>query len=160
MVFSQEKTLKIQIMKQLMSIILVAVFAVSILSCGSGNKSKQIKEYKYTEEKAAVTGVLQKKVGTWIKEGMICYGIVMLTDKDGIPKKVKEIEAKVVSIQPDKIKMKAMEDLVLAPVEGCTKIGMKKGETWDELEGDLFQTRAEAIKHIDTKYPETQVIIK
>ena len=147
-------------MKQLTSIILVAVFAGSILSCSSGNKSKQIKEYKYTEEKAAVTGVLQKKVGTWIKEGMTCYGIVILTDKDGLPKKVEEIEAKVVSIQPNKIKMKAMEDLVLAPIEGCTKTGMKMGETWDELEGDLFQTRAEAIKYIDSKYPETQVIVK
>ena len=91
---------------------------------------------------------------------MTCYGIIILTDKDGLPRKVEAIEAKVISIQPDKIKMKAMEDLVLAPVEGCTKIGIKKGETWDELEGDLFQTRAEAIKHIDTKYPETQVIIK
>lgn len=147
-------------MKQLMPIILVVIFAGSNLSCGSGNKSKQIKEYKYTEEKAAVTGVLQKKVGPWIKEGMTCYGIVVLTDKDGIPKKVKEIEAKVISIQPDKIKMKAMEDLVLAPVEGCIKTGMKKGETWDELEGDLFQTRAEANNYIGTKYPETQVIIK
>jgi len=147
-------------MKQLMSIILVVVFAGSILSCGSGNKSKQIKEYKYTEGKAAITGDLQKKVGTWIKEGMTCYGIIILTDKDGLPKKVESIEAKVISIQPDKIKMKAMEDLLLAPVEGCNKTGMKKGETWDELEGDLFQTRAEAIKYIDSKYPETQVIIK
>jgi len=147
-------------MKQLMSIILVAVFAGSILNCGSGNKSKQIKEYKYTEEKVAVTGVLQKKVGNWIKEGMTCYGIVILTDKDGNPKKVKEIEARVVSIQPGKIKMKAMEDLVLAPVEGCLKTGLKKGETWDELEGDLFQTREDAINYIDTKYPETQVIVK
>ena len=147
-------------MKQLMSIILIVVFAGSILNCGSGNKSKQIKEYKYTEEKAAVTGVLKKKVGPWIKEGMTCYGIVVLMDKDGLPKKMEAIEAKVISIQTDKIKMKAMEDVVLAPVAGCTKIGMKKGETWDELEGDLFQTRAEAIKYIDTKYPETQVIIK
>ncbi|MEK7718723.1 MAG: hypothetical protein AAB347_03820 [Bacteroidota bacterium] len=147
-------------MKQLMSIIVGVVFAGSTLSCGSGSKSKQIKEYKYTEGKAAVTGNLQIKVGAWIKEGMTCYGIIILTDKDGLPRKVEAIEAKVISIQPDKIKMKAMEDLVLAPVEGCTKIGIKKGETWDELEGDLFQTRAEAIKHIDTKYPETQVIIK
>ena len=147
-------------MKKLVSIILVVVIAVSILCCGSGNKSRQIKEYKYSEEKVAVTGDLQKKVGAWIKEGMTCYGIIMLIDKDGLPKKVEAIEAKVISIQPDKIKMKAMEDLVLAPIEGCTKVGMKKGETWDELEGDLFQTREEAIKHIDTKYPETQVIIK
>jgi hypothetical protein len=147
-------------MKQLASIILVAIFAGSILSCGSGNKSKQIKEYKYTEEKVAVTGVLQKKVGPWIKEGMTCYGIVILTDKSGNPRKIKEIEAKVVSIQPDKIKMKALEDLALASIEGCDKTGIKTGESWDELEGDLFQTRAEAIDFIDSRYPENQVIVR
>lgn len=142
-----------------MLIVLITVFAGSIMSCGSGSKSKQIKEYNYTEEKVAVSGVLQKKVGAWVKEGITCYGIIILADKEGNAKKVKEIEAKVVSIQPALIKMKAMEDLVLAPVEGCTKTGMKKGETWDELEGDLFQTRAEAIHYISIKYPETQVII-
>ncbi|MCK9640395.1 MAG: hypothetical protein M0R39_10865 [Prolixibacteraceae bacterium] len=147
-------------MKQLTNIILVAVIAISILGCVSGNKSKQIKDYKYTEEKAAVTGALQKKIGAWIEEGMTCYGIIILTDKEGNAKKVKEIEAKIISIQPDKIKLKAMEDLVLAPVEGCTKTGIKKGETWDEKEGDLFQTRVQAINYIETKYPETQVIVK
>lgn len=112
------------------------------------------------EGQAAVTVVLRKKVGTWIKEGVTCYGIIILADKEGNPKKVREIEAKVVSIQPDKIKMLVLEDLLLAPVEGCNKTGMKKGETWDELEGDLFQTRAEAINYISTKYPETQVIVR
>jgi hypothetical protein len=101
-----------------------------------------------------------KKVGNWVKEGMTCYGIIILADKDGAAKKVKEIEAMVVSIQPDRIKMKATEDVILAPVEGCTKIGMKKGETWDETEGDLFQTRDEAIKFIDATYPDTQQIVK
>ncbi|MEI7831394.1 MAG: hypothetical protein WCI31_16565 [Prolixibacteraceae bacterium] len=147
-------------MRKLTSVLLVAIVAGGLWSCGSGKKSQQIKDYKYTEEKSAVSGALQKKVGEWIKEGMTCYGIVILTDKDGTPKKAREIEAKVISIQSDLIKMKALEDLVLAPVAGCTKVGMKKGETWEEKEGDLFQTRDEAIKFIDTKYPETQLIIK
>ncbi len=147
-------------MRQLTSILLVAIVAGILFSCGSGKKSQQIKDYKYTAEKAALSGVLQKKVGDWIKEGVTCYGIVLLADKDGTPRKAKEIEAKVISIQPDKIKMKAVEDFVIAPISGCTKVGLKKGETWDELEGDLFQTRDEAIKFIDTKYPETQLIIK
>jgi hypothetical protein len=156
----RSKTIKTYKMRQLTSVLLVAIFAGILFSCGSGKKSQQIKDYKYTEEKAAVAGVLQKKVGDWIKEGVTCYGIVILTDKDGVPRKVREIEAKVISIQPDKIKMKAVEDLVLAPIAGCTKVGMKKGETWEEIDGDLFQTRDEAIKYIDTKYPETQLIIK
>ncbi|MCK9411566.1 MAG: hypothetical protein M0Q53_04640 [Prolixibacteraceae bacterium] len=147
-------------MRYLIFIFFVIVFTGSILSCGTGNKSKQIKEYKYIEGKRAITGDLGKKEEAWIKEGMTCYGIIILADKDGNAKKVKEIEARIVSIQPGKIKMKAMEDLVLAPVEGCTKTGIKKGETWDELEGDLFQTREEAINYIGTKYPETQVIVR
>jgi hypothetical protein len=147
-------------MRKLTSILLIAIVAGGMLSCGSGKKSQQIKDYKYTEEKTVVSGVLQKKVGDWIKEGVTCYGIVILMDKEGVAKKVREIEAKVISIQPDKIKMKAVEDLILAPVAGCSKLGMKKGETWEETEGDLFQTRDEAIKFIDTKYPETQLIIK
>lgn len=147
-------------MKQLTPIFLAMVFAVCFSGCGSGNKSQKVKEYKYTEEKVVPSGVLQKKVGPWIKEGITCYGIVILADKEGNPKKVREIEAKVISVQPDMIKMKATEDLILAPVEGCTKVGMKKGETWEEKEGDLFQTREEAIKFIDTNFPDTQLINK
>lgn len=147
-------------MKQLTLFFLLLLVVVSFSNCGSGNKSQQLKSYKYTEEKSVLSGSLQKKVGSWIKEGMTCYGIVILNDKDGNAKKVKEIEAKVVSITPEFIKMKANEDLILAAKEGCTKTGMKKGETWEEKEGDLFQTRDEAIKFIDTNYPETQLIIK
>ena len=44
-----------------MSVILVAVIAGSIMSCISGNKSNQIKDYKYSEEKVAVTGILLKR---------------------------------------------------------------------------------------------------
>ena len=147
-------------MRQLTFISLTLIIAVSLLSCGSGNKSKQLNSYKYAEDKSVLKVALQKKVGAWIKEGMTCYGIVILNDKDGTAKKVKEIEAKVIAIQPEFIKMKANEDLILAAKEGCTKTGMKKGETWEEKEGDLFQTREEAIKFIDTNYPETQLIIK
>lgn len=136
------------------------ILAAGLSGCGSGNNSQKIKEYKYTEEKTTVSGVLQKKVGSWIREGMTCYGIVILADKDGNPKKVREIEAKVISVQPDRIKLKATEDLVLAPVEGCTKVGMKKGETWEETEGDLFQTREAAIRFIETNFPDTQLIIR
>jgi hypothetical protein len=150
--------IKMYKMRKLTSILLAAIVAGSLLSCGSGKKSQQIKDYKYTEEKVVVSGVLKKKVGDWIKEGMTCYGIVMLLEK-GTPRKAKEIEAKVISIQPGKIKMKALEDLILSPASGCSKVGLKKGETWEEKEGDLFQTRDEAIKFIDTKYPETQLII-
>jgi hypothetical protein len=53
-----------------------------------------------------------------------------------------------------------MEDVVIAPIQGCTKVGMKKGEMWDEKEGDLFRTREEAVKYIETKYSDHQFLIE
>jgi hypothetical protein len=151
------KTIKIGMMKHLVSVFLAGILICSLWSCGTRDKSQIVKGYQYKEESAKVNEVMQKKIGAWLQEGMTCYGIVILTDGDGLPKKVKEIQAKVISVQKDKIKMKALEDLALAPVKGCTKIGMRKGETWDETEGDLFQTREEAIKFIDTNYPDMQL---
>ena len=146
-----------QMMKQLVSVFLVAILTGSLWSCGTRDKSQILKGYKYKEESAKVNEGMQKKVGAWLQEGMTCYWIIILTDGNGLPKKVREIQAKVISVQKDKIKMKALEDLALAPVKGCTKLGMKKGDTWDETEGDLFQTKEEAIKFIDTNYPDMQL---
>ena len=143
-------------MRQLALIAFVVILAGTIWGCGSGNKSKQIKEYKYAEEKVTVNDTIQNKVGSWIKEGMTCYGIVIMLDAKGRATKVKEIEAKVVSIQPDLIKMKATEELMMAPVQGCDKLGMKKGETWEEKEGDLFRTREEAVNFIETNFQNVQ----
>ena len=147
-------------MKQILIVILGVIILTSFIGCGSRDKSKILKEYKYKADVENLNNVLQVKVGSWIKEGASCYGIIILADKNGIPKKVKELQAKVISIQKDKITMKALEDVVLAPVEGCTKLGIKKGETWEETDGDLFQTREESIKFIITNYPDTQIKIK
>lgn len=143
-------------MKSLKFIVLVIILAGTIWGCGSGNKSKQIKDYKYTDEKAAVKDSIPMKVGSWISEGMICYGVVIMVDEKGKAKKAKEIEAKVVSIQPGLIKMKAMEELVMSPVQGCNKMGIKKGETWEEKEGELFRSRDEAVRFIKINYPGLQ----
>ncbi len=139
-------------MKQLISVTLMIILAISIWSCGSGNKSKQIKDYKYADEKATVRDSIPGKAGSWIREGMTCYGIIISLNKKGHGTKVKVIEAKVVSIQPDLIKLKAMEDLIMVPIQGCEKISMKKGEVWEEKEGELFRTRAEAVRYIQTNY--------
>ncbi len=56
------------------------------------------------------------------------------------------MKAKVTTILSDSIKMKALEAVSLAEVKGCTKMGLAKGETWWETEGDLFKTREEALK--------------
>ena len=145
---------KIPIMKQLTLFILAIILFSGFSGCGSRDKSKTLGEYKYETEESKLNEVLQKKVGSWVKEGLVCYGIVILNDENGLPKKVKEFQSKIISIQKDKIKMKSLEDLRLAPVKGCTKIGMKKGDIWEETDGDLFQTKEEAIKFIETNYPD------
>lgn len=145
-------------MKQSTLVTLCAILAVTICGCGSGNKSKQIKDYKYTEEKAAVNDSIPTKAESWITEGMTCYGVIISLNSWGKAIKVCEIEAKVISIQPGLIKMKALEDLAMVMVQGCDKVRIKKGETWDEKEGELFRTREEAVKFIKIKYPGLQYI--
>lgn len=142
-------------MKQLYLIALVVVLAGTFWGCVSGNKSKQIKDYKYTEEKTVNDSVLAN-AETWAAEGMTCYGIVIMLNAQGRAKKVKEIEAKIVLIEPGLIKMKAMENLAMAPVQGCNKMEIKMGETWTEKEGELFRTREEAVKFITKNYPGLQ----
>lgn len=132
-------------MKKL-SIIFISIAVIVVFqACNSTNKSKEIEKYKYAETKVQLNDVLNKKVGSWIQEGSECYGLVMMTDRDKNVQAVKELKAVVLIIQNDKIKMKALEDVSLAPKAGCTKMGISKGETWWEEDGDLFQTREEAI---------------
>ena len=140
-------------MRHLRSIILIVILVGTLWSCGSGNKSKQIKDYKYTEEKSTLNDSIAKKAGSWIREGLTCYGIIISVKRMGHVTMVKIIEAKVVSIQPDLIKLKSMEDLVMAPIQGCDRVSIKKGDTWEEKEGELFRTRAEAVKYVQTNYP-------
>jgi hypothetical protein len=144
-------------MKHLFPTILIVLLLGNLTGCAPRDKSKILEKYKYEASTGSLNEALQKKVGSWIQEGMTCYGILILTDENGLPKRLKEIKAKVISIEKDKIKMKSLEDIALAPVKGCTKMGMKKGETWDETEGDLFLTKDEAIKFIDTNYPDMRL---
>jgi hypothetical protein len=52
----------------------------------------------------------------------------------------------VVEIGKNAVKMKSLESVNLAEIEGCSKYLIDKGETWDEKEGDLYHTREEAIE--------------
>ncbi len=140
-------------MKLLISIIAGILLLLNMAGCGRSDKSKILEQYKYDDSKSVSKGIIEQKLGTWVKEGVTCYGIVIVNSENGLPIRIKEVNAKVISIQSDKIRMKSLEDIVMAPVKGCTKFSITKGEDWDETEGDLFQTKEEAIKFIDTKYP-------
>lgn len=130
------------------------VFLVAALSaCHSSDRSKELDKYAYDGDSKVLNEQLNTRVGSWIEEGTTCYGILILQDENGLPKKLKEVKAKVILLQNDKIKMKSLEDIALAPVEGCSQLGIRKGETWWETEGDLFRTREEAVSFIDENYP-------
>ncbi len=145
-------------MKHLTTLLFYIGFSIVLTGCGSRDQSKATGQYTSEQSEVKLNDVLQKKVGSWIKEGSECYGLVVLTDKDGNISSIKEIKAIALIIQSDKIKMKALEDVNMAPKAGCTKMDIAKGETWWEVEGDLFQTREEAIEFkktvkIDKKSP-------
>lgn len=127
-------------------IIQIAILVILFLfSCNSQKKSNEVASYKYEEEKVEMSNELKSKTPDWVVEGKICYGLVVQIDKDKKSIKGKVIKAKVIQIQQDAIKMKALESVNLIEVEECTKMGLAKGETWNEKDGDLFLTKQDAI---------------
>ena len=140
-------------MKQLILNIAAILLLLNMCGCEQRDKSKILAKYKYDESISAANEIIQKKLGSWVKEGILCYGIVVVHDESNKPIRVKEVRAKVMSIEPDKITMRALENVMMSQVKGCNKYSIREGEDWNELEGDLFQTKEDAIKFIDTKYP-------
>jgi len=132
-------------MKYLITLVSFAL-ALSITSCNNtSKKSEEIASYAYKEEKVEMNSELKAAIPSWVKEGTVCYGLVVQVDEKHNPVKGKPVKAKVVQIGKDAIKMKALETVSLVEVEGCSKMGVSKGETWDENEGDLYLTLDEAI---------------
>ena len=131
-------------MKHLFSILTFSVLALFI-SCNSSHKSNPDEIYEYVEETVELNDFLKQKIGDWAEEGVICYGIVVLIDSDGVIKGGAPVKSKILRIKSDSIKMKSLEDINLSEVSGCDKIGISRGDNWWETEGDLYKTREEAM---------------
>ncbi|HNU77907.1 MAG: hypothetical protein WBK43_02285 [Prolixibacteraceae bacterium] len=112
-------------------------------SCGKKKRSEEIKNYAYQEESVELNPQLKAKLD-WIKEGTVCYGLVVGIQKDGTFTRGLPVKSKVLAFTKDSIKMKALEAVSIGEVEGCARMGLKRGETWWESEGDLFRTKEEA----------------
>lgn len=123
---------------------LLALIFVGLTSCTNKNKSKEIASYSYSSE-TKLNKILDDKIGSWIDKGTVCYGVLVMNNENGDVVNCKPIKAKVILITEDGIKMKALESVSLAPKEGCSKLGLDKGDTWWEKEGDLFREESEAI---------------
>ena len=131
--------------------IIILIIIVSFLGCGNKKKSSEVAGYTYTEKSAPDAPSALKIAGDWVKEDAECYGLLVAVDKEGRQIHGKPIKAKVVKISVNEIKMKALESVSLAEVKGCTKMGLSKGDTWEEKEGDLFPTKDDAIAFLKEK---------
>lgn len=132
------------------TILLFTLLITTLCGCGKQGKTSDIASYKYSS-KVRLSPELEKRVGSWIYEGIYCYGILTVETEKDIPTKLaKSIRVKVLVINADEIKVKANETVSLAPKAFCTKFGLDKGDTWWEKDAQLFQTREEADEYIKT----------
>jgi hypothetical protein len=131
--------------------ILFLLFIIFLGGCHSGNKSEEIKNYTFKETSVAPNRKMNNKVGDWVQEGTVCYGLVVLVNNMGIISRGLPVKSKVITISTDSIKMKALENISLGEIKGCNKKGLARGETWWETEGDLFITKEEAEAFLKKK---------
>lgn len=115
------------------------------IGCTSQKKTKEIESYTYEEEKIEMSDEFKALVPDWVKEGETCYGLVVQLDSNNNPVKGKPVKAKIVQINAHSIKMKALESVSLKETVVCTKMGIAKGMTWDEVQGDFYLTKQDAI---------------
>jgi len=133
-------------------ILLAAIFFLAG-SCGTNPKPKTGNPEQSTENEVDVklNDALQKRIGTWAKDGAECYGLVLLIRKNKSIEHGKSVKTVIIRIKSDSLKVKVLEDVSLAKTKECSKLGMSVGDTWWEKEGDLFQTRLEADNFLKSK---------
>ncbi len=140
-------------MRNTFTILALSAFIFIFTSCNSNHQkiSNSKDTYQYVEKKAELTGILKQKVGSWAKEGEICYGVMVATNSKGKAEYGKPVKAKIINIESDRIKMKSLEDINLGEKKGCSKLSVSSGTTWWEKDGDLFKTKEEAISFLKKK---------
>lgn len=126
-------------------LLLVIVLTLLVTGCHSKKRSEEVKNYAYQEGSGASgDSAYRLPSKPWVEEGLECYGLVVGIDDYGRMLTGLPIKAKVLTIRPDSVRMKALETVSLAHVKGCKKLGLTRGDIWWEVEGDLFKTREEA----------------
>jgi hypothetical protein len=125
--------------------------AIILFSCNSKNNSNEVANYVYDEKTAELNPEMVKKIGNWINEDVICYGLIVSIDEEGNAVRGKPVKAKVVKMAGNEIKMKALESINIAKNQDCKALGIKKGTTWVETDGELFKTKEEADHYLEMK---------
>jgi len=127
---------------------LIAFFAMILVVSCSGKKEPEV-VYVYQEKTYELSDELQEKIGSWAEEGMSCYGILALVDKEGVIQEGSVIRARILRFNGDSVKMRSLESKQLREVEGCDQMGISRGETWWETAGDIYRTEEEAQAQLD-----------
>lgn len=124
-----------------------------VFGCGKTDKSKILAQYAY-QDSVVVHQQIQTVSGSgdWIKKGIVCYGIAVVSNNHLQPIKVREVRAMVVDFVPNGVKMSSLETLFQTEKEACSQYLIIEGEEWTEREGELFKTKEEAIKYVESKY--------
>ena len=135
-------------MKKLV-LFVIWVTSLCIISCNSSKNSEEIASYTYQEKEIAMSDALLVKIPSWMEEGKICYGLVVQVTKENKPVSGKPVKAKVVQIDENSVKMKALETVILFEGTDRNLKGINKGQVWDEKEGDLFLTSDEAVEMLE-----------
>lgn len=127
---------------------LIAIATLLLLVSCAGKKEPDV-VYEYQEKQNELSAELQEQIGSWAEEGMSCYGILALVDKEGVIQEGSVIRARILRFNGDSVKMRSLESKQLREVEGCDKMGISRGETWWETAGDVYQTEEEAQAKLD-----------
>ena len=135
-------------MRKLVLLVILGT-SLCIISCNSSKNSEEIASYTYQEKEIAMSDALLVKIPVWVEEGKICYGLVVQVTKENKPVSGKPVKAKVVQIDENSVKMKALETVILFEGTDRNLKGINKGQVWDEKEGDLFLTSDEAIEMLE-----------
>ncbi|WP_321345552.1 hypothetical protein [uncultured Draconibacterium sp.] len=132
-------------MKKLV-IIFTLLSNLIIFGCNSSRKSDEVATYSYQEEKVEMSDAFKAKIPEWVEEGTVCYGLMIQISTDSLPVRGRPIKAKVVQVNKNSVKMKALESVKMEEIKTCSKYLVTKGEVWDEEEGDFYLTEQEAIQ--------------
>lgn len=130
--------------------LLATILLVSTIGGCTSNQVQNNESQPTSSDSTNTSPSAGHRFGSWVQKGTECYGLV-ITNQQNNRTIGKSVKCKVIAISPGKVKLKALEDVSLAPSKGCNKLGMSYGETWWETEGDIFQTREEAEKYLASK---------
>lgn len=126
----------------------IFIIIIALGACNNKKRSEEVANYAYSEEKTELNSELKTKFGDWVKEGAICYGLVVLEDTVKTRQFGKPVRVRVINFQDSGVKVKSLEKINISRIEGCPFMKLERGQTWVEKDGELFKTKEEAIAYL------------